>query len=56
MEPNAVLNWAVASAILAGVHFVGAAGDFNQDARFYFPAGSECSCLESVNFQGLTLY
>jgi subtilase family protein len=54
-EPNAILNRAISAAMSAGVHFVAAAGNHHQVAK-RFPAGSECFCLESVNFQGLTLH
>ena len=54
--PDAVLDRQIRAAIKAGIHFVGAAGNTHQDAGLRFPGGSECSYLERVNFQGLTLH
>ena len=53
--PNPILEKAVSALISAGVHFVGSVGDGRQDA-INFLVESECFCLESVNFQGLTLH
>ena len=54
-KPDAILDKQIRAAIKAGVHFVASAGNRHVEAR-RFPAGSECSCLKSMNFHGLTLH
>jgi hypothetical protein len=56
LKHDEALNRGVSAAIAAGIHFVGAAGNMHKDASLRFPGGSECSCLEKVKFQGLTLH